>query len=57
MAVPISQQLRIGSYLADCKLKRIKKPSIFLMLEPSFKTKQKKKVCGKTDYPDSVLNE
>ena len=57
MAVPISQQLRIGSYLADCRLKGIKKPPIVLMLEPSFKTNLEKKVCGKTDYPDSVLNE
>jgi hopanoid biosynthesis associated radical SAM protein HpnH len=57
MAVPISQQLRVGSYLADCRVKGIKKPPLVLMLEPSFKTNIQKNVCGKTDYPEAVLNE
>ncbi len=57
MSVSFFQQMKIAAYLADCKLKGISKYPLVLMLEPSFKTNLKSDVCGKTDYPSSVLNE
>ncbi len=57
MSVSVLQQMKLGAYLAQCRLNGIKKFPIVLMLEPMFKTNLESPLCGKTDYPESVLNE
>ncbi len=58
MSVSLYQQIKIASHLTSKKLNsEQKKIPIVLMLEPTFKTNLKTKVCGKSDYPEAVLNE
>ena len=55
MAVPIRQQLRIGSYVLKQKLKGNQRYPLVLMLEPLFQCNLACAGCGKIDYPDPIL--
>lgn len=56
MTVPLSQQIRIGSYIFKQKLARRKRYPLVLMLEPLFRCNLACAGCGKIDYPDPILN-
>lgn len=56
MTVPLSQQIRIGSYIFRQKLARRKRYPLVLMLEPLFRCNLACSGCGKIDYPDPILN-
>lgn len=56
MAVPLLQQLRVGSYILKQKLKGNKRYPLVLMLEPLFRCNLACAGCGKIDYPDPILN-
>ena len=56
MAVPLIQQYRVGRYILEQKLKRIKKYPLVLMLEPLFRCNLACAGCGKIDYPSEILN-
>jgi len=55
MGVPLVQQYRIGKFLLAQRLKRRKKYSLVLMLEPLFRCNLACAGCGKIDYPDETL--
>ena len=57
MAIPIIQQIRVGAYILKQKLLGRKRYPLVLMLEPQFKTNLVTTVCGKSDYPQKVLDE
>ncbi len=54
--VPISQTLRVASYVLTQKLKGRKKYPLVLMLEPLFRCNLACAGCGKIQYPDHILN-
>ena len=56
MAVPLIQQYRVGRYILEQKLKRIKRYPLVLMLEPLFRCNLACAGCGKIDYPSEILN-
>ncbi len=56
MSVPLSQQLKVGSYLIKQKLKGVKRYPLVLMLEPLFRCNLACAGCGKIDYPDEILD-
>ena len=56
MAVPLIQQIRVGSYLMKQKLRGNRRYPLVLMLEPLFRCNLACAGCGKIDYPDSILN-
>ncbi|MBB4265653.1 adenosyl-hopene transferase HpnH [Roseospira visakhapatnamensis] len=56
MAVPLIQQVRVGSYLMKQRLRGTKRYPLVLMLEPLFRCNLACAGCGKIDYPDSILN-
>ena len=56
MGVPLSQQLRIGSYIVKQRLRGNRRYPLVLMLEPLFRCNLACAGCGKIDYPDSVLD-
>ncbi|GAK33518.1 hopanoid biosynthesis associated radical SAM protein HpnH [Iodidimonas nitroreducens] len=56
MAVPILQQIRVGSYILKQKLKGNKRYPLVLMLEPLFRCNLACSGCGKIDYPEPILN-
>lgn len=56
MAVPLRQQLTVGTYLLKQKLKGVKKYPLVLMLEPLFRCNLACAGCGKIDYPDDILD-
>ena len=56
MGVPLSQQLRVGAYVAKQHLKRVERYPLVLMLEPLFRCNLACAGCGKIDYPDAILN-
>ena len=57
MGIPMSQVLRIGSYIVGKHLKGVERYPLVLMLEPLFRCNLACKGCGKIDYPDSILNQ
>lgn len=58
MPVSFFQQLKIATHLTNKRLNsEQKRIPLVLMLEPTFKTNLKSQICGKSDYPDAVLNE
>ena len=57
MGIPLSQTLRIGSYIARKHIAGVKRYPLVLMLEPLFRCNLACKGCGKIDYPDSILNQ
>lgn len=56
MSVPVIQQIRVGSYILDKKLRGVKRYPLVLMLEPLFRCNLACPGCGKIDYEDSILN-
>jgi hopanoid biosynthesis associated radical SAM protein HpnH len=57
MAVPVSQQIRVGAYVLAQHLKGRKRYPLVLMLEPLFRCNLACAGCGKIDYPDAILNQ
>lgn len=55
MAVPLSQGLRIFSYIMKQKLKRVERYPLVLMLEPLFRCNLECKGCGKIQFPEEIL--
>ncbi|MGF1448483.1 MAG: adenosyl-hopene transferase HpnH [Opitutales bacterium] len=55
MAVPIRQQVRVGTYLLKKRLQRKKRYPLVLMLEPLFQCNLACAGCGKIDYPEQIL--
>ncbi len=55
MGVPLFQQIRIGSYLLNKRLRGIKRYPLVLMLEPLFQCNLACSGCGKIAYPDDIL--
>ena len=55
MAVPVIQQLRVGSYILKQKIKGNKRYPLVLMLEPLFQCNLACPGCGKIDYPKQIL--
>lgn len=56
MSVPLSQGLKVFSYIMKQKLKGNKRYPLVLMLEPLFRCNLECKGCGKIQYPDEILN-
>src|ERR1700742_1334020 len=57
MAMPMRQNLRIGSYLMKQKLRRVEKFPLVLELEPLFACNLKCAGCGKIQQPASLLKQ
>ncbi len=57
MSVPIRQQLRIGAYLAEQKLRRREKFPLLVELEPLFACNLSCAGCGKIQHPPHVLKQ
>ena len=57
MAMPMRQNLRIGSYLLKQKLRKTKKFPLVLELEPLFACNLKCAGCGKIQQPASLLKQ
>src|ERR1700710_807911 len=57
MAMPMRQNLRIGSYLFKQKLRRTEKFPLVLELEPLFACNLKCAGCGKIQQPASLLKQ
>ena len=57
MAVPLIQQIRVGSYILRQRLRRIERFPLVLMLEPLFRCNLACPGCGKIDYEDDILNQ
>ncbi|MGI9481231.1 MAG: adenosyl-hopene transferase HpnH [Hyphomicrobiales bacterium] len=56
MAVPMIQQVRVGSYIMKQKLKGVERYPLVLMLEPLFRCNLACPGCGKIDYPKQILD-
>lgn len=56
MGVPLSQGVKIFSYIMKQKVKGNKRYPLVLMLEPLFRCNLECAGCGKIQYPESVLN-
>jgi len=56
VAVPLIQQLRVGSYITKQRFKGNDRYPLVLMLEPLFRCNLACPGCGKIDYEDQVLN-
>lgn len=55
MAVPLSQGLKVFTYVMKQKLKGNKRYPLVLMLEPLFRCNLECKGCGKIQYPNEIL--
>jgi hopanoid biosynthesis associated radical SAM protein HpnH len=56
MAVPLIQQIRVGAYIFNQRLKGISRYPLVLMLEPLFRCNLACPGCGKIDYEEDILN-
>ena len=56
MAIPLIQQIRVGSYILKQRLKGVERYPLVLMLEPLFRCNLACAGCGKIAYPDEILN-
>ena len=56
MSVPISQALRVASYVIAQKMKGNKRYPLVLMLEPLFRCNLECAGCGKIQFPEETLN-
>ncbi|MFT8737070.1 MAG: adenosyl-hopene transferase HpnH [Zymomonas mobilis] len=57
MGIPLSQVLRIGSYIVGNHIKGTTRYPLVLMLEPLFRCNLACQGCGKIDYPKEILNQ
>lgn len=55
MAVPISQALKVCTYVLGQKLRGVKRYPLVLMLEPLFRCNLECVGCGKIQYPEHIL--
>jgi MoaA/NifB/PqqE/SkfB family radical SAM enzyme len=55
MAVPLRQNLRIGTYLLKHRLKRTKYYPFIIEIEPLFACNLACPGCGKIQYPTEIL--
>jgi len=56
VAVPLIQQIRVGSYIVKQHILGNKRYPLVLMLEPLFRCNLACPGCGKIDYPEPILN-
>lgn len=56
MGVPLSQGLKVFSYIMKQKLKGVKRYPLVLMLEPLFRCNLECAGCGKIQFPEELLN-
>jgi hopanoid biosynthesis associated radical SAM protein HpnH len=56
MAVPLIQQLRVGTYVLKQRLKSVSRYPLVLMLEPLFRCNLACPGCGKIDYENDILD-
>jgi hopanoid biosynthesis associated radical SAM protein HpnH len=56
LSIPLSQMVRIGTYIARQHLSGKKRYPLVMMLEPLFRCNLACAGCGKIDYPDEILN-
>lgn len=56
MPIPLSQGLRVASYVMTQKIKRRKRYPLVLMLEPLFRCNLECAGCGKIQFPEETLN-
>ena len=56
MSVPLSQGLKVFSYVMAQKIKRNKRYPLVLMLEPLFRCNLECAGCGKIQFPEETLN-
>ena len=56
MAVPVSQMVRVASYVISQKIKGNKRYPLVLMLEPLFRCNLECAGCGKIQFPEETLN-
>ena len=56
MGVPVSQALRVTSYVLGQKIRRNRRYPLVLMLEPLFRCNLECAGCGKIQYPEETLN-
>lgn len=56
MAVPLIQQIRVGSYIMKQRVKGVERYPLVLMLEPLFRCNLACPGCGKIDYDKDILN-
>ena len=56
MGLPVSQMVRVGSYIMKQKLRGRKRFPVVLMLEPLFKCNLACAGCGKIQYPKEILD-
>jgi hopanoid biosynthesis associated radical SAM protein HpnH len=55
MAVPLSQGLKVFSYIMKQKITRTKRYPLVLMLEPLFRCNLECAGCGKIQFPEDIL--
>lgn len=56
MSIPVSQGIKVFSYIMKQKIKGIKRYPLVLMLEPLFRCNLECKGCGKIQYPEETLS-
>ncbi len=56
MPVPLSQGLKVFTYVMKQKIKKVKRYPLVLMLEPLFRCNLECKGCGKIQFPEETLN-
>lgn len=56
MAVPVSQAVRVATYVLSQKIQGKKRYPLVLMLEPLFRCNLECFGCGKIQYPEETLN-
>jgi len=56
VSIPLSQAIRVGSYVLRQHLAGRQRYPLVLMLEPLFRCNLACAGCGKIDYPESILN-
>jgi len=57
VGLPLSQVVRIGTYIFKQHVTGAKRYPLVLMLEPLFRCNLACAGCGKIDYPDEILNQ
>jgi hopanoid biosynthesis associated radical SAM protein HpnH len=57
VGIPITQKLKVGSYVLRQRLAGRQRYPLVLMLEPLFRCNLACAGCGKIDYPDEILNQ
>jgi len=56
VAIPLIQQVRVGAYVLNKRLKGETRYPLVLMLEPLFRCNLACAGCGKIDYPEPILD-